>query len=505
MKDLGLNTYNHDIPLSCREIPSFDELEPQPQPLSNCPSLDISLGDERGHEPPIKPHSPDSFRMKEVDNLTKHTPPSPHEVSPNLKDVYCYYHSCIDDPKKYYRFKPGLLGQSGSLGVEFLNLEMIKDDWELESKEVSFLGEGLNLPNLEEIHVTRTQFGKKQDKIAALHEVSFKECVQCLETASGFVVTPSEPTSDGVKIYVTASFLLTSMENENPIHTLRDYSRPRHEGYQNTIELPDGNNVVPLQSGTIRLLQSGSSFHGLRSEDPNQHLKDFLKLMDSLNLDVANRKRTRYMAAHMERMKRFEEAIFKQREEINGKMAEMFGLLKELTTSRTPEKKEKNTENNKAVDQNFIELSELNTLKPEEVVNVKKEVENRTDNEEIRSMRDEITGEGIDELAEMPTSQPIGYYLNHEINKKIIEGLICNQRYNDSLLATRLGKMDHETYNSLHVGPMYSAILKKKITKKENMEGNFVIPCNAGGLKYMDALVDQGSYVTFNEEKPMIS
>ncbi|GJS38549.1 reverse transcriptase domain-containing protein [Tanacetum coccineum] len=39
----------------------------------------------------------------------------------------------------------------------------------------------------------------------------------------------------------------------------------------------------------------------------------------------------------------------------------------------------------------------------------------------------------------MPRSQPVGYYLKHEINKKLIEGLIGNQRYNDSLLATRLG------------------------------------------------------------------
>ncbi|GKC14865.1 zinc finger, CCHC-type containing protein [Tanacetum coccineum] len=28
-----------------------------------------------------------------------------------------------------------------------------------------------------------------------------------------------------------------------------------------------------------------TSFHGLRSEDPNQHLKDFLKLVDLLDLD----------------------------------------------------------------------------------------------------------------------------------------------------------------------------------------------------------------------------
>ncbi|GJS83394.1 hypothetical protein Tco_0749935 [Tanacetum coccineum] len=83
------------------------------------------------------------------------------------------------------------------------------------------------------------------------------------------------------------------MGDENPIHTLGDYSRPSHEGYRNTIELPDGNNVVPLRSDTIRLMQNRCSFHGLRSEDPNQHLKDFLKLVDLLDLNVENRERMR--------------------------------------------------------------------------------------------------------------------------------------------------------------------------------------------------------------------
>ncbi|GKC66219.1 zinc finger, CCHC-type containing protein [Tanacetum coccineum] len=55
------------------------------------------------------------------------------------------------------------------------------------------------------------------------------------------------------------------MGDENPIRTLGDYSKPSHEGYRNTIELPD----------------------------PNQHLKDFLKLVDSLDLDGDNRERTR--------------------------------------------------------------------------------------------------------------------------------------------------------------------------------------------------------------------
>ncbi|GJT32671.1 hypothetical protein Tco_0923090 [Tanacetum coccineum] len=75
------------------------------------------------------------------------------------------------------------------------------------------------------------------------------------------------------------------MGDTNPIRTLGDYSKPSHEGYRNTIELPVGNNVVPLRSDIIRLVQNGCSFHELRFEDPNQHLKDFLKLVDSLDLD----------------------------------------------------------------------------------------------------------------------------------------------------------------------------------------------------------------------------
>nr|GEV49129.1 hypothetical protein [Tanacetum cinerariifolium] len=49
---------------SSKEVPSFDEPKPQPQPLPNCPSLDVSLREERGSELPIKPYSSNSFRIK---------------------------------------------------------------------------------------------------------------------------------------------------------------------------------------------------------------------------------------------------------------------------------------------------------------------------------------------------------------------------------------------------------------------------------------------------------
>nr|GFA48375.1 hypothetical protein [Tanacetum cinerariifolium] len=96
LEDLGLNTFNHDIPFNSREVPSFDEPEPESQPLPNYPPLNISLGDEIGLEPPIKPHSLDGFGMKVVDPLTIHTPPLPYMASFHPKDMYCYYHPCID-------------------------------------------------------------------------------------------------------------------------------------------------------------------------------------------------------------------------------------------------------------------------------------------------------------------------------------------------------------------------------------------------------------------------
>ncbi|GJX60595.1 MAK10-like protein, partial [Tanacetum coccineum] len=407
------------------------------------------------------------------------------------------------------------------------------------------------------------------------------------------------------------------MGDENPTRTLRDYSKPSHEGYRNTIELPIGNNVVPLRSDTIQLVQNGCSFHGLRSEDPNQHLKDFLKLMDSLDLDGENMERTRlcwdetkefvkpvkaistpqgvpktpdrrlleledqinfllkgsrptptsssantpqayvnavhpnsrlqnqneppklntfgfrertgpsplpqalettfqarvrdYMAAHTERMERFENTIFKQREGINSRMTKMFRLLKELTTSRTPEKvlirEEAKFPITKNVNSIFLtkgeeewsnkkEVTPDNTKRPtktEAEMPVKKDetknkAENGARNKSIKIPENK-------EAVEAPGYQPVAYYLKHKINEKLIEGLVDNNRFNNSLSGTRVGKKKGKTYKVLPRGPVYDAILKKKITKKEDIGGNFEIPCNIGGQKGINALVDQGSDV----------
>ncbi|GJY08928.1 hypothetical protein Tco_0377113 [Tanacetum coccineum] len=99
-----------------------------------------------------------------------------------------------------------------------------------------------------------------------------------------------------------------------------------------------------------------------------------------------------HMAAQTERMERLVKTIFKQREENNDRMAEMFGLLRELTTSRTSEKvlvreearhpitkhvnaislvkieKEESVKNNEVVDKNVIGISELDMVELIELV-----------------------------------------------------------------------------------------------------------------------------------------
>nr|GEZ49629.1 hypothetical protein [Tanacetum cinerariifolium] len=117
-EEVDLNC-NHNTPFSSRKVPIFDGLEPQPS--LNSPSLDVSLGDVVGPEPPIKPHSPDSSRIKVVDYLTTQTPPSPHMENSHRKGVYSYYNPGIDDPERHYGFKSGLLGKSVSLGVDISN------------------------------------------------------------------------------------------------------------------------------------------------------------------------------------------------------------------------------------------------------------------------------------------------------------------------------------------------------------------------------------------------
>nr|GEU80368.1 hypothetical protein [Tanacetum cinerariifolium] len=162
-------------------------------------------------------------------------------------------------------------------------------------------------------------------------------------------------------------------------------------------------------------------------------------------------------------------------------------LLKELTTSRAPKKVLIREEAKIPVTKNvnFISLirgeeeisKNTDIMTGEDIekpTKIEKEMpvkdaekEDEAENEPNRKARKE-------ETTRAPSSQRVEYYLKHRINKKLIEGLVYNCR-------------------------------------KEDIKGNFKIPYNIGGLKHMNALVNQGfginvmplsTYMKLTDERP---
>ncbi|GJY05716.1 MAK10-like protein [Tanacetum coccineum] len=403
--------------------------------------------------------------------------------------------------------------------------------------------------HLDELRVTWAHLEKKHTRLQTNTNTLEDLCSQSLETASQAIHDASIFSS----CYLFRNpFSLTTLGDENPIRTLGDYSKPSHEGYRNTIELPEENNVrISIRSmdlfqgltpkvphhGIDRWLQiqifyDHVSFHFKCEIDRAAGEKICIKNIDESweiieNLTLYNHEGPSpqpqaldttfearvwdYMAAHTERMERFENTIFKQRKEMNGRMTEMFGLLKELMTSRTPKKvlireetkfpvtknvnstsltkdEERGSNRTKVTPDNAEKLTKTETGMP--VIEVEKinEVENGAKNKSIKTSKSE-------EAAKAPGSQPVAYYLKYKINEKLIKGLVNNTRFNNSRLRTQAKKKKGKAYKVLPGGPAYDAILKKMIIKKEDIEGNFKIPCSIGNLKYVNALVDQGSDV----------
>ncbi|GJT46691.1 MAK10-like protein [Tanacetum coccineum] len=301
------------------------------------------------------------------------------------------------------------------------------------------------------------------------------------------------------------------MGDANPLRTLRDYSKPSHEGYKNTIELPIGNNVVPLRSDTIRGKlhdkNAGESWEIIENLALHDHegwndSKNFVKsvkaistpqntsktpdrrhleLEDQINLLLKGSRPTpRPSSTHVPQT--YVEAVysnprpqnqneppkqnlftFRERTDLNPQ-PQALGTTFE---ARVRDYMAAHTERRRDLRMSFSNSERRSRwLKCMKMLVKEAETENgaenRIKNEQIK--RDE-KGEGV----EAPTSQPVEYYLKHRINEKLIEG----------------------------AWPVYEAILKKKITRKEDIGGNFEITCNIGGLKRIaeDVLVDVAGFV----------
>ncbi|GJT42744.1 hypothetical protein Tco_0951459 [Tanacetum coccineum] len=238
LEDLGLNTYNHDIFLTSREISSVDE--PEPQLLPNFSPLDVNLRDKRGTNPPIKPHSPDSFRMKVVDKSTINTPPSPHMASFHSKDTYCYYHPCIDDPKKHYGFKPAFGWLLEEIHMTWAHLEKKRTRLRLYTKSLEEYAYSVRQELEETFHVTFNEDDEvirhtstKVDDINFNENRSFPDEIFAFDPLStnNITIVP-DPITPSTKIichsFESPNSLVT---NDHPITSKHDELEPPEPHY----------------------------------------------------------------------------------------------------------------------------------------------------------------------------------------------------------------------------------------------------------------------------------
>nr|GEW34665.1 zinc finger, CCHC-type [Tanacetum cinerariifolium] len=247
------------------------------------------------------------------------------------------------------------------------------------------------------------------------------------------------------------------MRDMNPIHTLGDYSKPNHEGYKNTIELPLGNNM-----------------------DPSQHLKDFLKLVNSLDLDgsittwedLTTRFRAQFFPPRRTAKLRNDILMFQQHQ--GESLSEAWTRFKDLLQ--------------KVPHHGIDRWIQIQIFYDHVSFHLKCKIDHAAGGK-IHNKKPDESWEIIENLALYDHE---GWNDAKEFFKP---GLVDNHRFNESLSRARVGKIKGRAYNLLPRRPVYEVILRKKITKKEDIEGNFKIPCNTGGLKHMNALVDQVSYV----------
>ena len=98
------------------------------------------------------------------------------------------------------------------------------------------------------------------------------------------------------------------------------------------------------------------------------------------------------MATHVERLARFEEAVYKQKEEMQEKMNEVMRLMEEYANQKTPERM---------------------LLRKESIIPTTRFVNSisivHMDNEKVETPSEQTT-------EEPPKSQSLNYYLKHDIN-----------------------------------------------------------------------------------------
>ncbi|GKC44457.1 hypothetical protein Tco_1062179, partial [Tanacetum coccineum] len=127
-------------------------------------------------------------------------------------------------------------------------------------------------------------------------------------------------------------------------------------------------------------------------------------------------------------------------------------ITKNVNSISRTKREEERSNKTKVTPDNTEKPTETEAEMPTKEAETYNGAKNGAENKSIKTPENE-------EAVEAPGSQPVAYYLKHKINEKLIKGLVDNNRFNHSLLGTRVGKKKGKTYKVLPKGPVYEAIL----------------------------------------------
>ena len=102
-----------------------------------------------------------------------------------------------------------------------------------------------------------------------------------------------EEGDDHITILSPQSGYNTEIPEDDIPKRLKDYSSPTPRGFANAIVFPNEHTDGVLRAADVWLVQSVCKFHGSKSEDPFQHIKDFLKIVDTIHTDGATKNTSR--------------------------------------------------------------------------------------------------------------------------------------------------------------------------------------------------------------------
>ncbi|GJY69748.1 MAK10-like protein [Tanacetum coccineum] len=262
------------------------------------------------------------------------------------------------------------------------------------------------------------------------------------------------------------------MENENPIRTLGDYSRPSHEGYRNTIELPDGNNVVPLRSDTIRM----DSFQGLTPKVPHHGIDLWLQVQIFYDHVNPATMRTIDQAAGGEMTNKIDTFL----KSINDRMT---GALPSDTVNNP--KLNVNSTSSVFSARSYLVEDPQCSLHSLHLINAIKTCSKQTSNLQKDQLQTVVKIRTS--IPKKPKKSLEDEFKDLHLNLPVLKVLAHAPMYN--------AIMD-KYVESIELGKNGSAFIQGKMPEKIKDPELFTLPCSLGDSNPFDTLADLGSYET---------